>query len=76
MTETKVENCRLFCLGKELKDDLFMYSYDIADEVVMQLMIRKWDRRHGKDRKQFTTNNKEKNSIAQVIQTTGIYLFY
>jgi hypothetical protein len=32
---------RLFCLGKELKDDLFMYSYDIVDEVVMQLMIRK-----------------------------------
>lgn len=35
ITDTKVENCRLFCLGKELKDDLFMYSYDIADEVVM-----------------------------------------
>jgi len=32
---------RIFCLGKELKDDLFMYSYDIADEVVMQVMIRK-----------------------------------
>jgi hypothetical protein len=34
-------NVRIFCMGKELKDDLFMYSYDIVDDVVMQLMIRK-----------------------------------
>jgi len=41
LSDTKIEQMRLFCLGKELKDDLFMYSYDIADEVVMQMMIRK-----------------------------------
>jgi hypothetical protein len=33
--ENKVENIRMFCLGKELKDDLFLYSYDIADEMVL-----------------------------------------
>lgn len=41
LKDISAEDVRLFCLGKELKDDLFMYSYDIADEVVMQLMIRK-----------------------------------
>jgi len=25
----------MFCLGKELKDDLFLYSYDIADEMAV-----------------------------------------
>lgn len=32
---TKVEELRLFCLGKELKDDLFLYSYEIKDEMVI-----------------------------------------
>ena len=32
---TKVEDIRLFCLGKELKDDLFLYSYDVKDEMVI-----------------------------------------
>jgi hypothetical protein len=41
MTEKKVGDIRLFSLGKELKDDLFMYSYDISDDVVMQVMIKK-----------------------------------
>lgn len=27
-----VANMRLFCLGKELKDELFVYSYDIASD--------------------------------------------
>ena len=36
-----VENMRMFCLGKELKDDLFLYSYDIADEMTVQVMIKK-----------------------------------
>ena len=31
----KPENLRLFCLGKEFKDDLFLYSYDIADEMTI-----------------------------------------
>lgn len=30
-----VADVRLFSLGKELKDDLYMYSYDITDDVVM-----------------------------------------
>jgi hypothetical protein len=35
ITDKQVSDIRLFCLGKELKDDLFMYSYDIQDDVVM-----------------------------------------
>ena len=37
----KPENLRLFCLGKELKDDLFLYSYDIIDEMTVQALIKK-----------------------------------
>ena len=33
--DIKIEQIRLFCLGKELKDDLFMYSYDIKDEMAI-----------------------------------------
>jgi hypothetical protein len=29
------ENIRFFCLGKELQDDLFLYSYDIKDEMAI-----------------------------------------
>ena len=36
-----LENIRIFCLGKELKDDLFLYRYEIADGIVMQVMIKK-----------------------------------
>ena len=32
------ENIRFFCLGKELQDDLFLYSYDIKDEMAIQCM--------------------------------------
>lgn len=39
--ECKADNIRMFCLGKELKDDLFLYSYDIVDEVVLQVMYKK-----------------------------------
>ena len=38
----KVENIRMFCLGKEFKDDLFLYSYDLIDEMTVQVMIKKW----------------------------------
>ena len=31
---------RLFCMGKELKNDLFLYSYDIADGMVVQAMVK------------------------------------
>jgi len=37
----KVEHIRMFCLGKELKDELFLYSYDLADEMTVQVMIKK-----------------------------------
>ena len=36
----KPDQVRLFCLGKELKDDLFLYSYDIMDEMAIQAMIK------------------------------------
>ena len=39
--ELKIENIRMFCLGKELKDDLYLYSYDIVDEMVLQVMYKK-----------------------------------
>ena len=37
--DVKVEKLRMFCLGKELKDDLFLYTYDIIDEMTVQVMI-------------------------------------
>jgi len=40
-SDVKQEELRFFCLGKELKDDLFLYSYDIKDEMAVQAMIRK-----------------------------------
>jgi hypothetical protein len=36
-----VEGIRMFCLGKELKDELFLYSYDLVDEMTVQVMIKK-----------------------------------
>jgi hypothetical protein len=30
-----VEKLRFFCLGKELKNELFIYSYDLADNLVV-----------------------------------------
>ena len=32
----------MFCLGKELKDDLFLYSYDIIDDITVQALIKLW----------------------------------
>jgi hypothetical protein len=29
------EDIRFFCLGKELQDDLYLYSYDIKDEMAI-----------------------------------------
>ena len=40
MTEDSIDKIRLFCLGKELTDDLFLYSYDIGDDLVCQAMIK------------------------------------
>ena len=37
----KAENIRMFCMGKELKDELFLYSYDIVDEMTVQVMFKK-----------------------------------
>lgn len=39
--DLKLDNIRMFCLGKELKDELFLYSYDIVDEMVLQVMYKK-----------------------------------
>lgn len=39
--DIKAEKVRMFCLGKELKDDLFLYTYDIIDEMTVQVMIAK-----------------------------------
>ena len=29
------EQLRFFCMGKELQDDLFLYSYDMHDEITI-----------------------------------------
>ncbi|CDW87679.1 UNKNOWN [Stylonychia lemnae] len=39
--DLKVENIRMFCLGKEFKDDLFLYNYDLVDEMTVQVMFKK-----------------------------------
>ena len=36
-----LEKIRMFAMGKELKDDLFIYSYDIMNESTVQAMIKK-----------------------------------
>ena len=35
------DKMRLFCLGKELKDEFFLYTYDIIDDMTVQVMILK-----------------------------------
>ena len=37
----KIDQLRMFAMGKELKNDLFIYSYDILDESTVQVMIKK-----------------------------------
>ena len=39
--EVTVDKIRMFAMGKELKDDLFIYSYDIINESTVQVMIKK-----------------------------------
>jgi hypothetical protein len=34
-TGMEIENLRFFCLGKELMDDLFVYSYELKDEITI-----------------------------------------
>lgn len=36
-----IDRIRFFCLGKELKNELFLYSYEIENNMVVQAMIRK-----------------------------------
>ena len=33
--DLKPENVRLFCLGKEFKDEMCLYSYDLIDEMTV-----------------------------------------
>ena len=37
----KVSQIRLFYQGKECKDELFVYSYDMQDEMTVTVMVRK-----------------------------------
>jgi len=34
------DSVRFFCLGKELKNEFFLYSYDISEDTVIQAMAR------------------------------------
>jgi len=36
----EISKIRMFAMGKELKDDLFVYSYDIINESTVQVMIK------------------------------------
>ena len=36
-----VSHLRFFAMGKELKDDLWVYSYDIMNDLTVQVMIKK-----------------------------------
>jgi hypothetical protein len=38
----EISKIRMFAMGKELKDDLFVYSYDIINESTVQVMIKNW----------------------------------
>ena len=40
-TKELTDKIRFFCMGKELKDDLFVYSYDLESNMVVQAMFRK-----------------------------------
>jgi hypothetical protein len=39
--EMTPDNLRFFCMGKELKDDLFMYTFEIVDGLAIQAMFKK-----------------------------------
>ena len=43
--DVTIDKIRMFAMGKELKDDLFIYSYDIINESTVQVMIKKWEER-------------------------------
>ena len=40
-TRDDLSGLRFFCMGKELKNELYLYSYDIASDMVVQAMIKK-----------------------------------
>lgn len=40
-TDLKADSLRFFCMGKELQDDLFVYSYDLSDDITIQCMVRR-----------------------------------
>lgn len=39
-TEELIEKIRFFCMGKELKNELYVYSYDVENNMVVQAMFR------------------------------------
>lgn len=40
MKSVEESSVRFFCLGKELKNEFFLYSYDISEDTVIQAMAR------------------------------------
>jgi len=40
LQKVTIENIRMLCMGKELKDDLFLYSYEITDDLVVSAQIK------------------------------------
>ena len=40
LSDKTVDSIRFFCLGKELKDELYIYSYDIKDDMAIQAMFK------------------------------------
>ena len=40
-TDLSPSSVRFFCMGKELKNELHIYSYDLFDDSVVQAMIIK-----------------------------------
>ena len=42
------DNIRVFCLGKELKNELFLYSYGITESTTISAMVRLPEKPAGK----------------------------
>ena len=40
-SDVPLTNLRFFCMGKELSNELFLYSYDINEDMVVQAMFKK-----------------------------------
>lgn len=36
-----IAHLRMFCMGRELKDELYIYSYDLTENITIQVLIKK-----------------------------------